>query len=191
MNFHTDLGKVIVLMLKGEKGEKGEDGSSGDYSALTNKPTINGVPVDGAITSDDLGLASQTALQQVADDTESSMQQFEDDIESQFQNYKDKDYSLADPITISYSYSDNVFDMDYYCPSEGYFDGYVSSEISGEITVAIAPTSSTPAMVLPFDESGSNHTVFFAKKGMKIHIHGVVMVESHKTRPHFRFYPLV
>ena len=164
MNFHTDLGKVMVLMLKGEKGEKGEDGSSGDYSTLTNKPTINGVPVNGAITSDDLGLASQTALQQVADDTEASIQQFEDDIESQFQNYKDKDYSLDDPINIPYTYGGVngavLTPIDYVCPSDGYFSADAKTGISvGEISITMLPTSLTPALIFPFDETGSEYTL--------------------------------
>lgn len=64
IDFKTELGKIKILMLKGEKGDAGQDGSSGDYSQLTNKPTINGVTVNGAMTSDDLGVASETGLEE-------------------------------------------------------------------------------------------------------------------------------
>ena len=68
-NNTTDFGVVKVLMLKGEKGDtgdRGSDGISGDYAGLTNKPTINGVQVNGNQVSGDLGLASETGLQVVA-----------------------------------------------------------------------------------------------------------------------------
>ena len=68
IDFKTELGKIKILMLKGEKGDAGQDGSSGDYSGLTNKPTINGVTVNGAMTSSDLALASQTAVDNVTND---------------------------------------------------------------------------------------------------------------------------
>lgn len=68
IDFKTELGKIKILMLKGEKGDAGQDGSSGDYSQLTNKPTINGIEVNGTMTSDDLGLASETGLQQAITD---------------------------------------------------------------------------------------------------------------------------
>lgn len=64
----TRLGLVKIIMLKGEKGDKGDDGSSGDYALLTNKPTINGTTVDGALTSGDLSLASASGLADVEDD---------------------------------------------------------------------------------------------------------------------------
>lgn len=61
----TQLGEVKILMLKGEKGDTGEAGVSGDYSGLTNKPSINNVTLDGNKTSDDLNLASQTEVSQM------------------------------------------------------------------------------------------------------------------------------
>lgn len=64
----TRLGLVKIIMLKGEKGDKGDDGSSGDYALLTNKPTINGTTVDGALTSGDLSLASASGLADVESD---------------------------------------------------------------------------------------------------------------------------
>ena len=57
------LGKIRVIMLKGEKGDQGEAGTTGDYAGLTNKPSINNVVLSGDTSSDDLGIASQTAFQ--------------------------------------------------------------------------------------------------------------------------------
>lgn len=37
-------------------------GGSSDYNELTNKPTINGVTVEGALTSADLGVGEETIL---------------------------------------------------------------------------------------------------------------------------------
>lgn len=53
--------KVKVIMVKGEKGDSG---SSGDYAELDNKPSLNGITINGAMTTDDLGLASQQELDQ-------------------------------------------------------------------------------------------------------------------------------
>ena len=61
------LGKIKIVMLKGEKGDQGEAGSSGNYAGLTNKPSINNVALSGNKNSDDLGLASQTALESLDD----------------------------------------------------------------------------------------------------------------------------
>ena len=61
------IGKIKIVMLKGEKGEQGApgaDGSSGSYTQLTNKPKINGVEVLGNHTSDYYSLASATAVQE-------------------------------------------------------------------------------------------------------------------------------
>ena len=52
------FGTVIVKMLKGEKGDQG---ASGDYSGLLNKPSINGVTLDGNKAADALGLGSAQA----------------------------------------------------------------------------------------------------------------------------------
>lgn len=52
-----ELVKVIML-----KGEKGDAGSSGDYAGLTNKPSINGVTLNGNKTADDLNLAESSQV---------------------------------------------------------------------------------------------------------------------------------
>ena len=65
------LGKIKIVMLKGEKGDKGDSGSAGDYSTLTNKPSINNVALDGQMTSDDLGLASVSRVEALEDEVES------------------------------------------------------------------------------------------------------------------------
>ena len=65
------IGKIKIVMLKGEKGDQGAagaDGSSGNYSQLTNKPSLNGVTIDGSHTSDYYALASATAVSQNASD---------------------------------------------------------------------------------------------------------------------------
>lgn len=67
-NSTTVFGEVKVLMLKGEKGDTGEDGTSGDYSQLTNKPSINGVILSGSMTSDELGVASQSYIDALQED---------------------------------------------------------------------------------------------------------------------------
>lgn len=54
------LGKIKIVMLKGEKGDQGTAGVSGDYSGLTNKPSINSVTLSGNKTGGDLGLVSQS-----------------------------------------------------------------------------------------------------------------------------------
>ena len=41
---------------------KTHTGGSSDYNELTNKPTINGVTVEGALTSADLGVGEETIL---------------------------------------------------------------------------------------------------------------------------------
>ena len=64
------LGKTRVIMLKGEKGDQGEAGTTGDYSNLTNKPTLNNVELDGDLTSDDLGLASVSRVEALEDTVE-------------------------------------------------------------------------------------------------------------------------
>lgn len=53
---------VKIVMLKGEKGEKGDDGTSGNYSQLTNKPSINSVVLSGNKTSEDLDLVGKTDI---------------------------------------------------------------------------------------------------------------------------------
>lgn len=50
---------VKILMLKGDKGDAGV---SGDYSTIDNKPSINGVELDGNKSLDALDIASRTAL---------------------------------------------------------------------------------------------------------------------------------
>ena len=57
------LGKIKIVMLKGEKGDQGEAGSSGDYAGLTNKPSINSVELNGNKTLADLGLISQAMVE--------------------------------------------------------------------------------------------------------------------------------
>lgn len=52
-----ELIKVIML-----KGEKGDAGSSGDYAGLTNKPSINGVTLNGNKTAEDLNLAESSQV---------------------------------------------------------------------------------------------------------------------------------
>ena len=52
-----ELVKVIML-----KGEKGDAGSSGDYAGLTNKPSINGVTLNGNKTAEDLNLAESSQV---------------------------------------------------------------------------------------------------------------------------------
>ena len=56
------LGKIKIVMLKGEKGDQGDSGTSGDYAGLTNKPSINSVVLNGNKTLSDLGLISQAMV---------------------------------------------------------------------------------------------------------------------------------
>lgn len=49
------IGKIKIAMLKGEKGDTG---ATGDYSGILNKPSINGVELDGNKTASELGLAT-------------------------------------------------------------------------------------------------------------------------------------
>lgn len=56
INNSTDFGTVKILLLKGEKGDPGDAGDAGDYSGLTNKPSINGVTLDGNKTLSALGI---------------------------------------------------------------------------------------------------------------------------------------
>ena len=58
------IGKVKVLMLKGEKGDTG---ATGDYSGILNKPQINGVELDGNKTAADLGLGTASDQQDLID----------------------------------------------------------------------------------------------------------------------------
>lgn len=53
---------VKVVMLKGEKGETGD---AGDYSGLINKPSINGVQLDGNVQSESLGVASANEIKAI------------------------------------------------------------------------------------------------------------------------------
>lgn len=62
----TTFKKVKILPLKGEKGDAG---ISGDYSGLTNKPSINGVTVNGNMTTSQIGVASQASIDALADNT--------------------------------------------------------------------------------------------------------------------------
>ena len=61
----TENWHVKVLMLKGEKGDTGD---AGDYSALRNKPQINGVTLVGNKTASDLNLATEADLEDVQSD---------------------------------------------------------------------------------------------------------------------------
>lgn len=54
--------KVKVVMVKGEQGPAG---TTGDYSGLTNKPKINGVTVEGNLSSTDLNLIGEQELNMV------------------------------------------------------------------------------------------------------------------------------
>lgn len=74
INNSTDFGTVKILMLKGEKGEQGESGDAGDYSGLTNKPSINGVTLEGNKTASALGLASLADVQSAQADASDAMQ---------------------------------------------------------------------------------------------------------------------
>ena len=49
------IGKVKLVMLRGEKGDPG---ASGNYDELSNRPQINGVTLTGNKTAADLGLAA-------------------------------------------------------------------------------------------------------------------------------------
>lgn len=62
----TNFKTVKIIPLKGEKGDAGD---SGDYSGLTNKPSINGVTMDGNQTTADLGIASSASVSAVAENT--------------------------------------------------------------------------------------------------------------------------
>lgn len=73
INNATDFGTVKILMLKGEKGDQGESGDAGDYSGLTNKPSINSVTLNGNKTPSDLGLATETAVQQAMSDASDAL----------------------------------------------------------------------------------------------------------------------
>ena len=70
------IGKVKVVMLKGEKGDTG---ATGDYSGILNKPQINSVTLDGNKSASDLGLAT-AADQQNLIDTVSSLNDTVSDI---------------------------------------------------------------------------------------------------------------
>ena len=59
VNNSTTLGKVKVIMLKGEKGDIGD---AGNYATLQNKPSINGVTLTGDKTSSNLSLASKASV---------------------------------------------------------------------------------------------------------------------------------
>ena len=58
------IGKVKVVMLKGEKGDTG---ATGDYSGILNKPQINSVELDGNKSASDLGLATASEQQNILD----------------------------------------------------------------------------------------------------------------------------
>ena len=67
----TQFGKVKIIMMKGEKGDTGPagaDGSSGNYSQLTNRPSINGVTVSGSQSGSYYGLADSSAIPQNVSD---------------------------------------------------------------------------------------------------------------------------
>ena len=63
INNTTELGKVKIVLVKGEKGDAGADGVSGDYAGLTNKPSINNVQLSGDKSGADLGLAPLGAFE--------------------------------------------------------------------------------------------------------------------------------
>jgi len=75
INNGTDFGTIKILTLKGEKGDQGEAGVSGDYSGLTNKPSINNVTLSGNKSGSDLGLATETAVQQAQSDASDALSQ--------------------------------------------------------------------------------------------------------------------
>ena len=58
------VGNVKIKMLKGEEGLPG---SSGDYSELSNKPSVNGVTLNGNKTASDLGLANSQDQEDLAE----------------------------------------------------------------------------------------------------------------------------
>ena len=66
INNGTEFGTVKIITLKGEKGDAGQNGTSGDYSALSNKPSIGGVTLSGNKTASDLGLATSSTLASLA-----------------------------------------------------------------------------------------------------------------------------
>lgn len=53
------VGTVKIVMLKGEKGDPGTN----DYSQAENKPSVQGVTLEGDRTLDDLGAASKVSLE--------------------------------------------------------------------------------------------------------------------------------
>ncbi len=61
--------KVKILMLKGEKGDAG---TSGDYAELENKPSINNVVLNGNTTTEDLGVATQTEMNEAVEGIENN-----------------------------------------------------------------------------------------------------------------------
>lgn len=74
------IGLVKVKMLKGEKGDMG---ATGDYSGIANKPSINGVTLNGNKTASALGLASASEQQNLIDSVAalgSSVSTAQDDI---------------------------------------------------------------------------------------------------------------
>ena len=84
------LGKVKVIMLKGEKGDQGDAGVSGDYAGLTNKPIINGHTLSGSMTSGDLGLESAGGIDIVANE-----------LRSELANFKDNFVVISDSVSVT------------------------------------------------------------------------------------------
>jgi len=115
----TRLGTIKILMLKGEMGD------SGDYSGLINKPQINGVELNGNMTSEELSLASElqvaslisdvTGLESDVDNLQSDVGTLQTDVSGNTTDIESLQIAMAGllnvfyPVGSYYETSDTVF----------------------------------------------------------------------------------
>ena len=80
LDFSNTLGMYVNLVML--KGEKGDPGTSGNYSQLTNKPSINGVQLIGNKTTTDLDLVSEATLNSEIDSLQSQIDDTNNDLDT-------------------------------------------------------------------------------------------------------------
>ena len=117
--------KVKIVMIKGEKGDAGD---TGDYSGLTNKPSINGIELDGNKTASDLGIMTQTEADQQRDEIDA----FEQSVEETLSNYATQEWVTDELANFPTTTELNLILADYATQA------WVTAQIASAITTAIS-----------------------------------------------------
>ena len=178
-NNTTDFKKVKIIVLKGEKGDQGDAGVSGDYAGLSNKPSINGVQLNGNKTSNDLGIASQAsvdALEQNLGDLSDSVYTKSEVVPKSEMYGNNLDYRINIPVVFT---GNIVINMNYTFTADGYLAYSNGAEHSGEFNVTLYGANHEGYAINSYKLDKTFSQMIYVKKGMQVHFSGVCPLQSY------------